>query len=65
MRQMPVAVAGIALLEAIQLLQNRVSLSALVGKLPLIPRWAVYASAVIATIMFGIFRQTQFIYFQF
>ena len=62
---MPVALAGIALLEALQLLQNRVSLSAIVTKLPLIPRWAVYAGAVIATIMFGIFRRTQFIYFQF
>ncbi len=65
LRQMAVAVAGIALLEAVQLLQNRVSLSAIVAQLPLMPRWAVYASAVIATIMFVVFRQTQFIYFQF
>jgi D-alanyl-lipoteichoic acid acyltransferase DltB (MBOAT superfamily) len=65
MRQMPVAVAGIALLEAVELLQNRVSFPAIVARLPLVPRWALYASAVIATIMFGVFRQTQFIYFQF
>lgn len=65
MRQMPVAVAGIALLEAAQLLQNRGSLSGVVARLPLMARWTVYASAVIAMIMFGIFRQTQFIYFQF
>ncbi len=65
LRQMPVAVVGIASLEAVQLLQNRVSLSAIVARLPLVHRWAVYAGAVIAVIMFGIFRQTQFIYFQF
>jgi alginate O-acetyltransferase complex protein AlgI len=65
LRQMPVAIAGIALLEAVQLLQNRISLSAILARLPLAPRWAVYASVVIATIMFGVFRQTQFIYFQF
>jgi alginate O-acetyltransferase complex protein AlgI len=65
LRQMPVAIAGIALLEVVQLLQNRISLSAILARLPLAPRWAVYASVVIATIMFGVFRQTQFIYFQF
>jgi len=65
LRQMPVAVVGIALLEAVQLLENRSSLSAIVARLPLVPRWALYASAMIVTIMFGVFRQTQFIYFQF
>jgi alginate O-acetyltransferase complex protein AlgI len=65
LRQMPVAIAGIALLEVVQLLQNRISLSAILARLPLAPRWAVYASVVMATIMFGVFRQTQFIYFQF
>lgn len=65
LRQMPVAIAGISLLEAVQLLQNRVSLSAILAQLPPAPRWAMYASAVIVTIMFGIFRKTQFIYFQF
>jgi hypothetical protein len=33
--------------------------------LPLVPRWVLYASTIIVTIMFGVFRQTQFIYFQF
>jgi D-alanyl-lipoteichoic acid acyltransferase DltB (MBOAT superfamily) len=65
LRQMPIAIAGIALLEIVQLLQNRVSISAILARLPLAPRWAVYASAIIATVLFGIFRKTQFIYFQF
>jgi len=65
MRQMPVAVAGIAAMEAVQLLRNRGLLSAFGTRVPLLVRWAAYASAAIVMIMFGIFRQTQFIYFQF
>ncbi len=65
MRQMPLAIAGILLLETIQVLQGRVSFSKLIGAMPLVPRWGIYASFVIGLIMFGVFRQTHFIYFQF
>jgi alginate O-acetyltransferase complex protein AlgI len=65
LRQFPVAIAAIAMLEAVELLRTRVSFSALVASLPLAPRWTVYAMAVFTTILFGVFRQTQFIYFQF
>jgi len=65
LRQMPVAVAGILLLEVGQLLQRRVSISAALARLSLMPRWAVYASFVIGVLMFGVYRKTQFIYFQF
>jgi len=65
LRQMPVAVAGIVILEVVQLLQGRVSATAVLARLPLIPRWAVYASFVMGVLMFGVYRKTQFIYFQF
>jgi alginate O-acetyltransferase complex protein AlgI len=64
-RQMPVAIGGIVLLEAVQLLQNRVSLSRAVAPMPLVPRWALYAGFVLSVLMFGVYRNTQFIYFQF
>ena len=65
LRQMPVAVAGIVILEVSQLLQGRVSVTTALARLPLIPRWAVYASFVMGVLMFGVYQKTQFIYFQF
>ena len=32
---------------------------------PLALRWPVYAGFVLAVVLFGVYRQTQFIYFQF
>src|SRR5262249_10266676 len=51
MRQMPVAIAGIVLLEVVQLSQNRDLLSAFLARLPLTARWTGYATAVIVIIM--------------
>jgi D-alanyl-lipoteichoic acid acyltransferase DltB (MBOAT superfamily) len=65
LRQLPVAVAGILVLEAGQLLHNRVPFPALLGKLPAAPRWAAYACFLMGVIMFGVYRKAQFIYFQF
>jgi D-alanyl-lipoteichoic acid acyltransferase DltB (MBOAT superfamily) len=65
LRQLPVAVAGIAVLEIGQLWQGRVSIPSILGKLPAMPRWALYASFVVVVLMFGIYRKAQFIYFQF
>lgn len=65
LRQMPVALLAIAMLEAVELVQKRVSISELLARLPMAPRWATYAGCVIMVVMFGVFRQTQFIYFQF
>jgi alginate O-acetyltransferase complex protein AlgI len=65
LRQMPVAVGAIVLLELVQLLNGRVRLANLVLRAPLAARWAVYASFVFGVILFGIFRNAQFIYFQF
>jgi D-alanyl-lipoteichoic acid acyltransferase DltB (MBOAT superfamily) len=65
LRQMPVALAAIAVLEIGQLLHGRISLPRLVLRLPLAPRWAAYACFVVGVLMFGIYRNQQFIYFQF
>ena len=65
LRQMPIALAGIAILEAVQLLDRRIGVTEVLGRLPLSLRWPLYASAILGVIMFGVFRKSQFIYFQF
>jgi D-alanyl-lipoteichoic acid acyltransferase DltB (MBOAT superfamily) len=65
MRQMPVAMASILLLEAVQLLNGRVRLSEVVSRWSVAPRWSFYFAVVFVTVMFGVFRSAQFIYFQF
>jgi alginate O-acetyltransferase complex protein AlgI len=66
LRQLPVALAAILVLEACQLwFQNEASVSSTFGKLSLPGRWTVYAGFVMLVVMFGIYRKTQFIYFQF
>lgn len=65
MRQMPIAIAALLALEIGQLWHGRFPVPSIAARLPLIPRWAVYAGFVMAVIMFGVYRNTQFIYFQF
>ena len=65
LRQLPVAVAGILVLELGQFLDNRISINAVLAKCPLIMRWAAYTSFVMVVILFGVYRKSQFIYFQF
>ncbi len=65
LRQMPVAILAIISLEAGQLLQGKISVPSLINKLPVMPRWALYAGFILVVVMFGIYRNTQFIYFQF
>lgn len=65
MRYFPAAVAGLIALEAIQLLQPKFSFARRSAESPIFLRWAVYMAVVFGVILFGVFRQTQFIYFQF
>jgi alginate O-acetyltransferase complex protein AlgI len=65
LRQMPVAMGSVVLLELAQLLNGRVFIPSLIRKVPTMPRWALYAAFVLTVVMFGIYRKTQFIYFQF
>jgi len=64
--QLPVAVAAILVLEIGQLLtRSTVSLPSMLSGLPLPARWAAYAAFVMLVLMFGVYQNAQFIYFQF
>lgn len=65
MRQMPVALAAILVLEIGQLLAGRISIDSVLGRLPVSARWAAYAGFVMAVVLFGVYQKAQFIYFQF
>ena len=66
LRQLPVAVLGILVLELGHLWQRAVpSVPAVLRRLPLVPRWAVYAVFILSVLFFGAYREAQFIYFQF
>jgi D-alanyl-lipoteichoic acid acyltransferase DltB (MBOAT superfamily) len=65
LRQMPVALASILVLEVGQLLARRKTPFSLLGKMPVSARWAGYAAFVILVVMFGVYQNRQFIYFQF
>jgi alginate O-acetyltransferase complex protein AlgI len=65
LRQMPLAVSAIVLLEVAQYLHSRRSIAVRLASLAMPVRWAVYATLVYGVVMFGIYRETQFIYFQF
>jgi D-alanyl-lipoteichoic acid acyltransferase DltB (MBOAT superfamily) len=65
MRQMPAAIAGIIIVEAGQLINQKISIIGFVRQRSVFPRWVAYAAFVFAIILFGVFRSRQFIYFQF
>jgi alginate O-acetyltransferase complex protein AlgI len=65
LRQMPVALASILALEVGQLLAQRKRPFTVLRKLPVSARWAAYAAFVILVVMFGVYQNRQFIYFQF
>ena len=65
LRQFPVAVGGIVALELGQRLSGKISIPAVMGRMPTPARWALYASFVMGVVMFGVYKQMQFIYFQF
>jgi D-alanyl-lipoteichoic acid acyltransferase DltB (MBOAT superfamily) len=65
LRYFPCAIAGIITLEAIQLLQPRISFTATISRLPTALRWVGYVSFTFIILLFGVYRHTQFIYFQF
>ena len=65
LRQLPFAIGGILAVEIIQLVQYRIGWGQLAMKLPTPARWTCYLIFVICTVLFGTFREAQFIYFQF
>jgi len=65
LRQMPVAAGVIALLEFGQWIQRQPSLPQRVARLSPAMRWAGYSALMLGVVLFGVYRKTQFIYFQF
>jgi hypothetical protein len=46
-------------------LHHRVSLTALLSQQPVALRWSAYTAFIVGVVLFGVHRQSQFIYFQF
>jgi len=65
LRQMPVALGGVLFVELINVVQSRMSVTKVVSRAPLAMRWALYLGILFAVIFFGVYQETQFIYFQF
>ncbi|HEU0124439.1 MAG TPA: MBOAT family O-acyltransferase [Bryobacteraceae bacterium] len=65
LRQMPVAIAAIAALELGQSWQRASSFTNVIRQWPMPVRWTAYAAFVMAVMLFGVYRGTEFIYFQF
>ncbi len=65
LRQLPVAVLAIVVLEVVERCHARFSLSRFFACRPLPLRWTAYAGFVLGVVLFGVYRKSQFIYFQF
>jgi D-alanyl-lipoteichoic acid acyltransferase DltB (MBOAT superfamily) len=60
-----VAVALIAFLGLVELIQERGSIRQMVSRYPIWLRWTAYYGLVVAILLLGVFENRQFIYFQF
>jgi len=65
LRQMPVAILSIGVLEVAGWVNRRRPLIPMVARQPVLVRWPVYVGCVLTIVLFGVFRSSQFIYFQF
>lgn len=66
LRQMPIALGAIILLEIGQLLQPRApQIAKAMAAWPLVIRWGVYLVLLLGIVLFGVYQKAQFIYFQF
>ena len=67
LRQLPVAVVAIAVLEVGQHwpVFGADWVEPMLRRTPVPVRWAAYAAGVLFVVMFGVYQMTQFIYFQF
>lgn len=65
LKHFPAALAAILLLEVIQLTRPRFSIPAFVSRMPGALRWATYAAFIFLVLLLGVFRSSEFIYFQF
>jgi hypothetical protein len=65
LRQMPIAVAAIVALEVGQAWHRKVAVPTVLRQWPTPLRWSAYAAFVMAVLLLGVYRGTEFIYFQF
>jgi len=65
LRQFPAAIGGLLVLEIGQRLSSTLPISFMMSRMPLPARWALYAGFVMTVLMLGVYKQMQFIYFQF
>lgn len=65
LRQMPFALGGILILEIGQWINLRFPVVETVERWPLLVRWPAYLTLLFTVILCGVYRQAQFIYFQF
>jgi D-alanyl-lipoteichoic acid acyltransferase DltB (MBOAT superfamily) len=65
LRQLPIAIGSILFLEFVQLYGHRFLRSHFLLRIPTLPRWSFYSVATVLVILFGVYREGQFIYFQF
>ncbi|MCW3121245.1 MAG: poly(beta-D-mannuronate) O-acetylase [Flavipsychrobacter sp.] len=63
--RMEVCLLVIVLLEVVHAVQKKRSINTLIQNQPRIVRWSVYYAIVFIIVLFGIFHDRQFIYFQF
>lgn len=65
LRQLPVAILAIILLEVLQWARRKDLIQSTLRRLPEPGRWIVYAGSVVLIVIFGVYKNNQFIYFQF
>jgi len=60
-----IAFALIGFMGIVHVIQERGSAKQFLNKRPLVLRWAIYLAIMVLIILFGVFNEVQFIYFQF
>jgi len=55
----------ILFLEAVHLMQNKISVRQWIAARPIVIRWGIYYAAILMIVFFGVHESRQFIYFQF
>ncbi len=60
-----IAFSSIFLMEFVHLIQEHIGIKHFLSKKPILFRWIVYIITILMIILFGIFRNKEFIYFQF
>ncbi len=60
-----IAVAAICFMEFVHVVQRHGSIRHMLSEKPAWFRWMIYYSLLFGILFFGVFKETQFIYFQF